>query len=91
MSNVREIPNINDIIELYNSGMSFNQLEQKFGIPRITLTRKFKSLGVYCRTQSESEILKWSKMDETTRKLQVQKAHEACRGRLVSNIVFSNL
>ena len=84
MSNVREIPNINDIIELYNSGMSFNQLEQKFGIPRITLTRKFKSLGVYCRTQSESEILKWSKMDETTRKRQVQKAHEACRGRLVS-------
>ena len=84
MSTKIEIPNINHIVELYNSGMSLNQLENKFGIPRITLTRRFKSLNVYIRTQSESELLKWSKMDETTRKRQVQKAHQSSKGRYIS-------
>ena len=84
MSRKLEIPNIDHIIELYNSGMSMNQLQNKFGIPRITLTRRFESLNVYTRTQSESETLKWSKMDETTRKRQVQKAHQSSKGRYIS-------
>ena len=84
MSSKIKIPNINDIIELYNSGVSFNQLENKFGISRQTLTNHFKSLGINTRTQSESEALKWSKMSETQRKRQVQKAHESCKGRYIS-------
>lgn len=84
MSTKLEIPNINDIIELYNAGMSMNQLSKKFGISRATLIDRFKSLDVYLRTQSESEALKWSQMSETARKRQVQKAHEACRGRFIS-------
>jgi hypothetical protein len=84
MSRKIEIPNIDNVIERYESGVSLNQLSKEVGIARITLTRRFESLGVNLRSQSDSERLKWSKMTETQRKRQVQKAHEASRGRLVS-------
>jgi hypothetical protein len=84
MSRKIEIPNIDNVIKRYYSGISLNQLSKEIGITRITLTRRFKSLGVNLRSQSDSERIKWSKMSEQQRKRQVQKAHESTRGRVVS-------
>ena len=84
MTKKLEIPNINNIIKRYQSGISFNQLSNESGITRITLQRRFKSLGIQMRSQSESETLKWSKMSKQQRKRQVQKAHQSSKGRFVS-------
>lgn len=84
MANIRKNINVDNIINLYINGVSINQLSKKFGVSRDTITKRLISADIKLRTQSESETLKWSKMDETTRKRQVQKAHEACRGRYIS-------
>jgi len=79
-----EFPNANDIIERYISGISINQLSKELFVSRPTITRLLKSNNIQTRSQSESETIKWANMSEQQRKRQVQKAHQKCRGRLIS-------
>src|SRR5574343_228661 len=69
-----------NLIKMYQSGMSCNQLSNLSGIPRITLNRHFSKHGVVLRSQSDSEKLKWSKMTNEQRAKQVKKAHDKVRG-----------
>jgi very-short-patch-repair endonuclease len=79
MTRKLNIPNLDDLIQMYESGMSMKQLSDNCGIPRISLVRHFRKKGIHIRGNSEAERLKWSKMNPTQRKRQVQKAHEAAR------------
>lgn len=80
MSRKLNIPNIDNLIKMYNSGISLNQISKESGFKRITLNRHFIENGVIMRTQSDSNKIKWSKMNQSQRKRQVQKAHEAVKG-----------
>ncbi|NIA28721.1 MAG: hypothetical protein GWP06_02260 [Actinobacteria bacterium] len=75
-----KIDNLDNLIQMYQSGVSLNKLSNQTGIPRITLNRHFRKKGIVMRTQSDSEKLKWSQMTPKQRKNQVQKAHDAVRG-----------
>ena len=84
MPRIIELSNLNDIIKRYKSGVSVNQLSKENGVSRSVISRLLSSNDVQLRSHSESECIKWSNMSEQQRKRQVQKAHEAARGRLVS-------
>ena len=84
MSRKIEFPNADYIIKRYISGISINQLSKELSVGRPAITNFLKSNNIQTRSQSESEIIKWANMPEQQRKRQVQKAHEKCRGRLVS-------
>jgi very-short-patch-repair endonuclease len=75
-----EIPNLDNLIEMYISGVSMNELFKQFGIGRNVLTANFKKRGIQIRGNSDAEKIKWGKMSPTQRKRQVQKAHQAVRG-----------
>jgi len=59
MPRILKIPNIDDLIKRYQSGVSLNQIAKDTGIVRITLWRHFVKKGVQMRGQSDSEALKW--------------------------------
>lgn len=80
MTNEIFIPNLTDLIESYNSGVSMKQLSNNFHIERGVLTRRFIKAGVNIRGRSDAEKLKWSQMPLSKRKTQVEKAHQAVRG-----------
>jgi very-short-patch-repair endonuclease len=64
MSRVREVPNLDDLIRRYESGVSLKQISDESGLVRITLMRKFKQRGVELRGQSDAERLKWAGLRE---------------------------
>lgn len=84
MPRIIEFSNLNDIIKSYESGVSINQLSKENSVSRSVIKRVLKSNNIQLRSQSESERIKWSNMSKQQRKRQVQKAHEATRGRFVS-------
>ena len=84
MARVIVFPNIDNIIKDYLSGVSVNKLAQQEGVSRNVIDRVLKKHGVKLRSQSEAESMKWSFMSEQQRKRQVQKAHQATKGRFIS-------
>jgi hypothetical protein len=73
-----------EIFREYERGESVNTVSKIFGVSRNVINRILVENGITPRTQSEAETLKWSKMSKEVRAKQVEKAHEACRGRIRS-------
>lgn len=66
-------------VALYVSGESENAVAKTIGVDRSTIRTCLIKSGVHIRSQSESELLKWSKMNLEQRKNQVKKANETIR------------
>lgn len=83
MARIVEVPNLDDLIERYRSGVSLKRISDESGIVRPTLIRKFKKCGVEIRGRSDAERLKWSaiKSDRGRVERQCGSAWAACRGR----------
>jgi hypothetical protein len=68
-----------EIINLYQSGISENAISKKFGVARTAIRNRLETSGIHIRNQSESEKLKWSKMTTKERKKQVKSANDKIR------------
>jgi len=66
-------------VALYQSGLSENQVAQTIGCSRTVVRCALTKSGVYVRSQSEAETLKWQQMSADKRKRQVQSAHQAVK------------
>ena len=82
MSRKLIIPNFNDVVEKYRSGLSLNQISKDIGVSRRSLVRNFQKKGIHVRSYSESERLKWQSMktDRTAVIRQLSSAWKARRG-----------
>lgn len=78
------IPNLDDLLRRYQSGVSENQLAKEAGVNRWTFRRRLHEAGITPRSQSEAETIKWERMTARQRNQQVKAAHAAARGRKVS-------
>jgi len=90
MPAVIHIPNLDDLIERYQSGTSMLKLSQEVGISRTALSRKFRKQGVEIRGRSAAERLKWKAIRERGADAvarQVSAAHAARRGQVDSREV----
>lgn len=72
-------PKTRFVIDEYMSGMSENAVAIRHGLQRNTVKAILVQNGIKRRSQSEAEMLKWSKMTEQQRIKQVKKAHQAIR------------
>lgn len=83
MSRMLEIPNLDDLIRDYESGMSLKKISDKSGIGRGVLFSRFEHNGVHMRGRSEAETLKWSrvKKSRTLVERQCSAAWDSVRGR----------
>ncbi len=79
------IPNLDELIERYQAGMSLKQLSDEAGIVRTVLQPRFIAAGVKMRSQSDAERLKWSvlKRDRAAVERQCTAAWQASRRRKV--------
>ena len=59
MSAKIEMPDVQDWINKYQSGMSLKQLAEQTGISRNAIRRQFMEQGVLIRGRSEAERVKW--------------------------------
>lgn len=82
-----ELPNLDDLVARYHSGVSVNQLSKEVGVARMTIVKAFLAAGVKVRGRSEAETVKWSvmKSDRTAVERQCAKAWQACAGRTKSD------
>ena len=78
------VPNLDDLLRRYVAGESENALAKESGINRFTFRTRLVEAGIIPRSQSEAELIKWSRMSARKRATQVAAAHEAARGRKVS-------
>ena len=70
------------IIRRYCAGESITTLAAIYQTNRPTLSKLLRENNVQMRTDSENEILKWSRMSPEQRERQVRVTHEALRGRV---------
>src|SRR4051812_41626901 len=80
MSRKVVIPNINDLIRRYKAGETIQKLAPQVPISRISLTRRFKKLGVTLRGPHEAQLLSNTFKTSTQRKAQARAAQNAVRG-----------
>lgn len=82
MPSRREIPNLDDLVQRYRSGTSFNKLANESGYSRCHLFRCFTERGEPMRGRSDAERLKWQeiKRDPERVRRQVASAQKARRG-----------
>ena len=66
---------------LYASGVSENAISKQLGITRRRVRSITSEGGIPARSQSESEVIKWSGMSPEKRANQVSAAHEAIRNK----------
>lgn len=69
-----------DIVKKYESGVSENKLSKEYLVSRKTIRRILRESGVHIRSQSEAELVKWSRMTSEQRANQVAKCHAAVLG-----------
>ena len=69
-----------DIVKKYESGLSENKLSKEYLVSRKTIRRILCESGVHIRSQSEAELIKWSRMSNEQRLNQVKNCHSAVRG-----------
>lgn len=74
---------IEDINAMYQGGESENAIAKHYGVSRGVIRKRLLKAGIKPRSQSESEKLKWSKMNEHARHNQVKNAHKSNQGRIV--------
>ena len=70
----------NDIVRLYQSGMSENRIAKHFGVARCSIRLRLLRSGTHIRGQSEAEVLKWQQMSPEQRINQVKAFHDKIRG-----------
>lgn len=70
----------NEIIAKYQSGESENSISKHYGVSRNAIRKRLRDNNISIRTQSESELLKWSQMTLEQRANQVKAAHDATLG-----------
>lgn len=78
---INNLPELH-ICDYYADGESENSIANRFKVSRNVIRRILTKHGVQIRSQSQAELLKWSKMDNEQRANQVKLAHDACRGRI---------
>ena len=81
MPKVVVIPDIDNLVQRYTSGVSINQLSHDLGISRPAITTALERASIQPRTQSEAELVKWKSMPTATRHAQVKACHDAVRGK----------
>lgn len=64
----------------YVSGMSCLAVAKKYGVPRGVITRELSKHGIKCRTGSEANYIRFSKMTSEQRQQMVRPAHLARQG-----------
>lgn len=69
---------------MYQDGISENQIAKTFKVSRLVVRKHLIRAGVQMRSQSEAEKLKWSQMSPSKRNQQLNAAHIASKGRIVS-------
>lgn len=79
LGNIKTAVPDSEIIRLYNSGMSENQVAIHFGVSRNVIRNRLIKHNVHIRTQSEAETVKWSQMTDEQRANQVKSANEKVR------------
>ena len=82
MTRKLHIPDLDDIVRRYVSGVSLKQLSDETGYNRPVLLRRLREHGIEVRGRSEAERLKWLdiKRDPARVAAQVSSAHRARRG-----------
>lgn len=60
-----ELPNIDNLVERYISGVSVNQIAKEAGVARATVQRELVEQGVVIRDRSQAEAIKWKAIKET--------------------------
>ena len=74
------LPDADKLVDEYLAGASINKLANKRGVSRQVVTSTLVELGVELRSQSEAELLKWSRMNARQRASQTSAAQVARRG-----------
>lgn len=72
--------NIDDLISLYNSGMSVNKLAKKFGCSRSAIGHRLKQRGITPRNMVEARRLWGSQMTQAEKAHMTAAAHAATKG-----------
>jgi very-short-patch-repair endonuclease len=60
------IPNLDQLIDQYNSGISLYEIAKTSGISRPTLIRRFRERGIEIRNMSDSQLARWQDASEDT-------------------------
>lgn len=76
---ITELPEDHICVD-YSQGNSENAIANHYKVSRSVIRRILEKNGVYIRTQSEAEKLKWSLMSDNQRAKQVEKAHASVLG-----------
>lgn len=69
-----------ELVRLYLSGSSPNQLARQFGTSRPTIVKNLMEQGVQLRNQRDAGLLEWSKLSPEERFKQTEAAHAARTG-----------
>lgn len=77
MSRVRSDVNTNDLIELYNSGMSCKQIGDMLHCDPGTVKKRLMNTNIKIRNKSDAGLLRNSKMTEEERERQTEASHKA--------------
>lgn len=79
-----KVANLDNFLKRYIVGESEKKLACEAGINRWTFRQRLLDAGIRPRNQSEAEKLKWAGMTPAQRAHQVDGAHAASRGRILS-------
>ena len=77
--NVKQLPD-NEIISLYESGLSELELSNRFNVGRPTIRKRLVDAGIKIRSQSEANIVSMGRMTLEQRKQRAKKANDTLRG-----------
>lgn len=77
--NVKQLPD-NEIVSLYESGLSELELSKKFNVGRPTIRKRLVDAGVEIRGQSQANIVSMARMTPEQRKDRAKKANDTIRG-----------
>jgi very-short-patch-repair endonuclease len=71
---------VNEVVALYNAGMSEKAIEKKIGLSRPAIRNRLLKAGIKPRNRSESMYLRMSQTSPEERKRLASAAHDAVRG-----------
>jgi len=82
----KEIPNLNDLIERYKSGVPLQRLSKESGYTRTVLARRLIEADVKIRSYSDGQRSRWRDVPNRTEAITqwLSRAWEATRGRIRS-------
>lgn len=73
---------VQDLVGLYEGGMSVKAMADRYGCSRNVITRRLNELGLPVRNSSEAMYLRQANMTREQRLALLEKAHAAARGRI---------